>query len=567
MSEKVFSTTKYRRLLYILSLALILIALAVPRATNLDRFVTPDEPKWLHRSANFLTALVQKDYKHTFQREHPGVTIMWASAAGFLVSNPDYVKSGPGQLERIGDFHRFLKDIDIDPVSPLKASRIISALGIIAVLFMALYYARQVFGIPIAMLGFIFVAFNPFSIALTRLLHLDGMVSALMLLALLAMMAYLYRGRHFVDLIVSATAAGLSWLTKSPALFLLPFFCFLIIIDLINHWREEKQIHRQHIWWTLKPIMIWSGIAALTFTIFFPAMWVAPLDTIHKIFVQAIVYASEGHESSVFFNGAVYSDGVQNGWFYPVNYLWRATPLTIIGLLLLMFAFILRRKIHFKQDLQYSALVLILFVVLYTTFMTMGVKKFDRYLLPVFAPLDILAAVGWVTLLTGTYQILREKLGHSAFQRYFMIAIGVLLTGALIWQSWGVMQTAPYYLSYFNPLMGGSEHAPEVMMIGWGEGLDKAARHLNQSSEAGTLRAMSWYYDGPFSYFFNGITLLEEYPINPDDLPKVDYIVIYIHQLQRQLPSEEFLAFMDQQTLEHIVRIGGIPYAYIYRMY
>jgi len=199
--------------------------------------------------------------------------------------------------------------------------------------------------------------------------------------------------------------------------------------------------------------------------------------------------------------------------------------------------------------------------------MTMGAKKFDRYLLPVFAPLDILAAVGWVTILTGTYQILREKLGHRAFQRYFTIAIGVLLTSALIWQSWGVMQTAPYYLSYFNPLMGGSEHAPEVMMIGWGEGLDQAARYLNQSTEAEKLRVMSWYYDGPFSYFFNGKTLLDEYPINPDDLPKVDYIVIYIHQLQRQLPSEEFLAFVDQQALEYVVRIADIPYAYIYRMY
>ncbi len=104
-------------------------------------------------------------------------------------------------------------------------------------------------------------------------------------------------------------------------------------------------------------------------------------------------------------------------------------------------------------------------------------------------------------------------------------------------------------------------------MIGWGEGLDQAARYLNQSTEAGKLRVMSWYYDGPFSYFFNGTTLLEEFPAIPADLPKVDYIIIYFHQLQRQLPSEEFLAFIDQQTLEHVIRIGNIPYAYIYRMY
>jgi hypothetical protein len=567
MSEKILSTFRYRRLLDILSLVVIFFLLAVPRAIDLDRFVTPDEPKWLHRSANFLTALVQKDFKHTFQREHPGVTIMWAGAAGFFLRYPQFAKIGPGQIDRIGDFHRYLDNNGMDSIVALESGRMFSVLGIAASLLLAFWYARKVFGMGVALLGFLFVAINPFSIALARLLHLDSMVSSLMLLSLLALMTYLYRGRRFIDLVVSAIAAGLSWLTKSPALFLLPFFGLLILVELIRSWRGEKNSFKSTSWRTIKPLMIWSGIAMVTFTIFFPAMWVDPLNTINKIFVQAIFYASEGHESNIFFDGRVYQGGVQNGWFYPINYLWRATPMTVLGLLLFMFAFILPRKIRFKQDLQNSALVLVLFIVLYTTFMTLGAKKFDRYLLPIFAPLDILAAVGWVTILTATYQILREKLGQSPYLRYFMIASGVLFTTAFSWQSWGVMQTAPYYLSYYNPLLGGSERAPEVMMIGWGEGLDQAARYLNQSTEAGKLRVMSWYYDGPFSYFFNGTTLLEEFPAIPADLPKVDYIVIYFHQLQRQLPSEEFLAFIDQQTLEHVIRIGNIPYAYIYRMY
>ena len=253
--------------------------------------------------------------------------------------------------------------------------------------------------------------------------------------------------------------------------------------------------------------------------------------------------------------------------FYPINYLWRATPLTILGLLLLGLSFIMRRRIYFQREQQNSALVLALFVLLYTAFMTMGAKKFDRYLLPVFAPLDILAAVGWVTILTSIYHLLRNRLSSITQLRFVEISSGLLLIIAFIWQSWGVMRTAPYYLSYYNPLLGGAERAPEVMMIGWGEGLDQAARYLNQSSEAGKLRVMSWYYDGPFSYFFSGTTLLEEFPVKPQELPKVDYIVIYIHQLQRMLPSEKFLTFIDKQALEHVVRIGGIPYAYIYRMY
>lgn len=558
---------KYHRLLQVLSLAVILLALVIPRVVDLDQFVTPDEPKWLHRSANFLTALVQNDYEHTFQREHPGVTIMWAGAAGFLLRYPQFIRFGPEQLDRIGDFHRFLKNKGMDPVVALESGRMFIVLGIVVSLLLAFWYAKKVFGIGIALLGFLFVALNPFSIALARLLHLDGLVSALMLLSLLALMAYLNRGRRFMDLIVSAIAAGLSWLTKSPALFLLPFFGLLILVELFRSWRCEKKSLKGSIWMALKSLMIWSGIAVITFTIFFPAMWVDPLNTINKIFVQALLYATEGHESDIYFNGHIYQGGVQNRLFYPINYLWRATPLTILGLLLLVLSFIMRRRIHFQRELQKSALVLVLFVLLYTAFMTLGAKKFDRYLLPVFAPLDILSAVGWVTILTSIYQLLRNRLSRTAQLRFVVISSGLLLFTAYIWQSWDVMRTAPYYLSYYNPLMGGAERAPEVMMIGWGEGLDQAARYLNQSSEAGKLRVMSWYYDGPFSYLFSGITLLEEFPVKPQELPKVDYIVIYIHQLQRMLPSEEFLAFIDKQTLEHVVRIRGFPYAYIYRMY
>ena len=61
----------------------------IPRTAALDAYVSPDERKWLARSANFTYALSQADYARTFQREHPGVTVMWAhpcsSAAAHLV--------------------------------------------------------------------------------------------------------------------------------------------------------------------------------------------------------------------------------------------------------------------------------------------------------------------------------------------------------------------------------------------------------------------------------------------------------------------------------------------------
>ena len=64
----------------------------------------------------------------------------------------------------------------------------------------------------------------------------------------------------------------------------------------------------------------------------------------------------------------------------------------------------------------------------------------------------------------------------------------LVFAGAVIfWQMLGVLQTAPYYMNYYNPLLGGDRTAPGVMMIGRGEGLDLAAHYLNRLPDARNL--------------------------------------------------------------------------------
>ncbi len=87
-----------RRLHTPLVVLLLFLAAWVPRVLALDAFVTPDEPLWLFRSANFYQAISQGDFAHTFQKEHPGVTVTWAGTLGFLKLLPGYAQEGPGQL-------------------------------------------------------------------------------------------------------------------------------------------------------------------------------------------------------------------------------------------------------------------------------------------------------------------------------------------------------------------------------------------------------------------------------------------------------------------------------------
>jgi hypothetical protein len=548
-------------------LIIITIAIWLPRGLELDHFVTVDEPKWLTRSADFYVALATGEFADTYQKEHPGVTVMWAETAGFLWRFPEYLTEGSEQHNRPQKFKRYLEQRGYEnvPLTLLEAGRAFVVIGNLILLALAFLAAVRLLGLLPALLGFLLIAFDPFSIALSRLLHPDALLSALMLLALLSFMNFLYRGRHFYDMALAAIAAGLAWLTKSPSLFLIPFFALLCLIEIGRSWWTKRQLAWRDVWRTSWPLLVWAAIAILVFVLIWPAMWVDPLGSLQQIFQGASDYAAEGHAASTFFNGRIYTAGSSDWRFYPVNYLWRTTPAVLIGLLLAGIALIFRRKVSFSRELQGATLILILFALCYTIFMTIGDKKFDRYLTPIFAPLALVAAVGWVTFLRNMLLWLRARWPDvSRKNKIIYTGVAIILVLVVVTQISAALGTYPYYFTYYNPLMGGSSKAPDVMMIGWGEGLDQAARYLNAKPDAAKFKVQSWYPDGSFSYIFEGQTINRDYPANPEELQRADYYVLYFHQWQRQLPSEAFIKYFDQQEPDYIVYINALEYARIY---
>ena len=542
-------------------LVFVLLALAIwlPRGLALDRFVTPDEPKWLARSANFYLALAQGDLAGTFTREHPGVTVTWIGTAGLLWRYPDYPREAPGRLTESRQIEPVLRDHGKPPLEMLEAGRILMVIAILAVLLAAFGQAVRLAGLWPALAGFLLIAFDPFHVGLTRLLHLDGLASSLMLLSILAFLGYLYRGRRLFDLLFSGAAAGFGWLTKSPAFFLAPFIALLALAELARLWLARRSLGLPDLWRAAWPVALWSASGWLVFVLFWPSMWVQPVRTLERVFAEANTYAAEGHSTEVYFNGMAIT-GDPGRRFYPVSYLWRSTPVGMAGLILAGVSLVLRRETAEDRGGRGLIAGLALFAILFTIFMTLGSKKFDRYLLPVYPALDLAAGIGWVL----AFRWLRERLSPP-FARYAIpLGLGLVVAG----QALGVFQTYPYYLSYYNPLMGGSARAPEVMMIGWGEGIDQAARYLNARPGAAGLKVMSWYPDGVFSYLFDGQTVHAEAEWEQTEplLLGSDYVVTYIHQWQRNLPFPEMLELLSRRTPEKVIYLDGIEYVRIYNL-
>src|SRR3990170_2626474 len=350
----------------VLALIIIILATWLPRGLALDRFVTPDEPLWLTRSANFYYALAQRDFASTYQREHPGVTIMWAGTLGFLSRFPEYRGSGLGQIEP-DQFHYHMENLAKVP--------------------------------PIELLG------------------------NLMLLSLLAFLRFLLE-RKYIDLLVSGAAAGFSVLTKSPGVFIAPVIGLMVIIDFWQAPSRQKNVPlAKQLWNSAWPLIAWTAIGAGVMFIFWPAMWVDPIEPLIPVFKKAEKYAESGHATAVFFNGYIAESGDLGSayfYFYPLTYLWRSTPVELIGLVTAIIGFLTGREPFNRRSVRFTSLGLSLLVVLFTIGMTLGSKKFDRYLVPVYAPLDILAGLGWVSFAIW----LREKNFRSLLRNspYLLLA-------------------------------------------------------------------------------------------------------------------------------------------------
>ncbi|MCB0090200.1 MAG: hypothetical protein KDE54_19985, partial [Caldilineaceae bacterium] len=187
----------------------------LPRGLALDHFVTADEHAWLARSGNFYRALVLGDYAATFQRYHPGVTVTWAGLFGYLWRYPAYAAEAPREFGWLTEeIEPFLRSKGIEPIEMLAAGRTFIVLFITLALTASFGLAVRLLGWQAASLGMLLVALDPFHVGLSRLMHLDGLLSSFALLSVLAFLSF-STTHKIAMLLLSSLGAGLAWLTRS----------------------------------------------------------------------------------------------------------------------------------------------------------------------------------------------------------------------------------------------------------------------------------------------------------------------------------------------------------------
>jgi 4-amino-4-deoxy-L-arabinose transferase-like glycosyltransferase len=518
-----------------LSYLFIGVAALVPRIIALGLFVNADESNyWLQRSDIFLQALRSGDFAATAITTHPGVTTMWLGAAG-LVLQRTLFDSG---LVRDESFTTILALIRT-PLALFHVGAILLGYGLLR----RLLNARE------AMLGGLLWAVDPFVIGYSRMLHVDALLATFATLSLLAACTYWHHGRQFWSLALSAVCGALAILSKSPGIVLLPMIGAFAVAAA---WREEGA--PWHVTRIIRPILVWCAIYALTILLVWPATWSAPYQVYELLRLGVEAEADGEHQGGNFFLGR--RDDRPGLLFYPVSLAIRLTPWTMLGLLALPF---LWRRL--RPSTQHDLAGLSLYVLVLTIGLSIFTKKLNRYLVPAFPALDVLAAVGLIGicdwLRTWGAQPGARGLGWGRLVGSTLLAVLMLLAplNAAYWH--------PYGIDAFNQALGGLNMGARTVALGSGEAQEQVAAWLNEQPNITGVTTISALASTLQPYLREGAYAIDvraaaELPEN------AGYVVVYINRAQKPPLDEPLRRFHGVVPPLHIVRVHGLPFAWIY---
>lgn len=517
-----------------LTLVTLCLVLALfPRVYGLNLVYTSDEGYWMQRSVRFAGALLTGNFAETYRSGHPGVTVMWTGMlgvgpSGALAYADERAASAP-TLERAAGFNLIMAE-----------ARTAVAIFVAALLALAGYLAFRLLG-PGGALGALLLILDPYVVGMTRLLHVDALLAPLMLVSTLAGLVYWLRGRQWPYLAVSGVAAGLALLTKAPASILLPFFGLVWLAE-GQPWRRSAAPGGWRTVW-LGPLA-WGLLAALVYVALWPTLWVQPVERLTELARFVLAVGGVPHNWPTFFLGQP-TTGDPGPLFYPIAMLFRLGPVESVGLLLLVGLALARRPVG-------GAAVswLAVFVVVFAWVMTLGAKKFDRYMLPALLVLDLLAGV-------GIWQALRLLAGWRPGPPASRLAVAGAVLAVMAQASW-LAVSYPYPIAAYNPLLGGTAAARQVIMVGWGEGLEQAAAYLNSRPNAARLNASTQYHHVLRPRFVGGTPRVPTSRV-------VDYYVVYVNMVQRDIVPAPVKQTMAASPPAFTAMVNGVPFAWVYR--
>lgn len=238
-----------RWLVLALPLAVFMVAL-LPRILNLDAFITADEDDQIMFATHFLKSVLRGDFGGALILGYPGVPTLILGAIGVAARylahylgwlplpwiTADFMTTLDQVTTRFGVFE-YPMDFLVWVRVPMAIAAALSILGIYLLV-------KRLLDRRIALLATLILAFDPFILAHSRVIHVDAPMSYFMFLSFLAFLLFLKQD-SWRWLLLSGVFGGLAGLSKTPAAILGPI---LVVSGVLYALFPPEGVDRARLW-------------------------------------------------------------------------------------------------------------------------------------------------------------------------------------------------------------------------------------------------------------------------------------------------------------------------------
>lgn len=516
--------TKVIRLRYLL--LLFALAFVITRFAGLGPdAINPDGVNWHYRSQQFVVALKTGDLAKTYQHYHPGVTLMWIMGIPI-----ELVK----QLDSANQFYTHENFMLFHVVAKY------SVVGVQLFLTFAVIFAlHKVFALRdkpfpglAAIIAVAIFTFEPFFVGNSRLLHMDVLLALLMFLGLLFFYLYL-AGKNYVYGILAGVVLALAFLTKSIAVGNL---LFALVFGAVWLYREIGTKA------TLKYLGVFLASYVVAMFIFFPALWVAPFETIYNIFDEAErVGIRKGHGQIIL---GEYTRDAGPGFYFLVMFL-KVSPFALLGIAAYFVSRVKNVPLGIMPALRkvkYSPeLFLGIFYLGYLLVMIYPSKKLDRYMIPMYPFIGMLAVWGYYALL--------QKLSR----RTLSVLAGLLV---IVFVAYPIIKLHPYPFTYTTPFAGSPGSANRILaQKPFGIGIPALKEYI--FDKYGEYPTLGFIDTKPMSAIYMNSRLFD---VRVDGTDNYDLLILALNE---EIP-EDVLESKNKYTYDSSFYINGLEYWRIY---
>ena len=553
------------RLTYIIASLLIASAFILCVVSLSNDCWTFDETAHITAGYSYLT---KQDYR--LNPEHPPlIKDLAALPLLFLSLNfPENDSSWTQEKEPVWwlqfDFARkFLYESGNDPDKILLFARLPMILLFLFFAWFIFFWARKLFNNKTALLSLFLVSFSPTLLAHGRLVTTDVGAALGTILAIYFWLKFLKKP-SWKNILISALVLGISLLFKFSLLLLLPFFA---IITLLYVWVNKLSLAKY------VGFSVLIGLIALIFVIWpiyqahtlnypieqqikdnayelnstsipqsllKPFFWMSHkpvLRSINHYFTGVLMALGRtAGGNTTFFSGQISAEAWKT--YFPTVYLIKL-PLSFHILTLLALIWFLgllfnkknsssKLKIKKWMSRHFTELSMFIFLIIYWTVSIRGNLNIGiRHLLPIFPFTIILvsrATTNWL---------------KNPFLKVKYIFLGFLI----LWQIISVILIYPYFISYFNELIGGAKNGYKYVTdsnLDWGQDLKRLTQFVEEKNINKIY--LNYFGGGSPEYYLGDKYHLWDAKQSPTKLPPNSWLAVSVNELQggRATPVKGF---------------------------